>query len=63
VAGSIALCDASVSDAVFARLNGALDQIVDQSLKLLTRKWHVHVTRTARISRDERKVDIGGRGG
>ena len=51
--------EAGILERLAARLDGALDEIVDQRLELGARQLHRQMLRTGRIRRDERQVDFG----
>ena len=51
--------DAGVLDRDAARLDGALDQLLDQRFELGARQLDVQVLRARRVGRDVRQVDVG----
>mmetsp|Transcript_25082 Transcript_25082/g.63666 ORF Transcript_25082/g.63666 Transcript_25082/m.63666 type:complete len:685 (+) Transcript_25082:209-2263(+) len=55
--------DAGVLEAVPARRDGAIDQIVGEGLELGARHLHVEVLRAGLVRRDEGEVDVGLCGG
>ena len=55
--------EARVLERLAARLDGLLDQVVDQRLELRARQLQGQMLRTGRVGRDERQVDLGLRRG